>query len=311
VSLDFSRLQKDNEDLEKKLEVLADKIREYREDEDTLKDALLGAQRQGNALIADSKRKAAEIAEEAQANAEAIAKRAEEDRLKKKKQGEEEIAAAEKEASDIIAAANKKAADIEREMNLRTDVQKEILNRTTDEVAAYKTKIIDHYKKQLDTIKRHYNEEIELVEKIADDCENEFIKETLKRYSESGGIVSDASGNSKNQKNKDRKNKGKPPHQDKPVAAPDSQQKNTDDTIKFEIDVEEEYPDDEIIEMNLDAILGKNNTNGNDTGEVPLFKPKSDTKPTSEIFFKKSKGNNGRSKVNFSNKNQNSNQNKE
>jgi DivIVA domain-containing protein len=75
ISINFSRLQKENEELEKKLGVLADKIREYREDEDTLKDALLGAQRQGNALIADSKRKSAEIIEDTQNKADAMLKK--------------------------------------------------------------------------------------------------------------------------------------------------------------------------------------------------------------------------------------------
>jgi len=180
ISIEFSRLQKENEDLEKKLEVLADKIREYREDEDTLKDALLGAQRQGNALIADSKRKAAEIIEDAQATSENIAQKAEEDRLKKKKQGEDEIAAAEEKAAEIIANANEAAADIEREMNLKTDIQKEILHRTSDEVAKYKSKILEHYKRELEVVKAHYDEHTKLVDSIAKDCENEFIRDTLK-----------------------------------------------------------------------------------------------------------------------------------
>ena len=41
VSSEYSQLQKDKNELERKLEVLADKIREYRDDEDALKDALL------------------------------------------------------------------------------------------------------------------------------------------------------------------------------------------------------------------------------------------------------------------------------
>ncbi|MBP5604672.1 MAG: DivIVA domain-containing protein, partial [Ruminiclostridium sp.] len=59
-------LKKENEDLAKKLQVCADKIREYREDEDALKDALLGAQKTGNAIISDSKEKAANIVQEAE-----------------------------------------------------------------------------------------------------------------------------------------------------------------------------------------------------------------------------------------------------
>jgi DivIVA domain-containing protein len=297
VSLGFSRLQKENEDLEKKLEVLADKIREYREDEDTLKDALLGAQRQGNALIADSKRKAAEVAEEAQSNAEAIAKRAEEDRLKKKMQGEEEIAAAQKEASDIIAAANRKAAEIEREMNLRTDVQKEILHRTAEEVSAFKAKIVEHYKKQMETIKRHYNEELEIIEKISSECENEFIRGTLKEErpnlaekSAKGGQERGQKGFEKGRERKNRENASdmkSPKFETTDISSPpDGSGDEPINAVKFEIDVNGDTAEE---------IYGAEQTG--DTGEIPFFKPKdagnSNHKQTSEIFFKKSTKNRG------------------
>ena len=54
VSNEYAQLQKDKSELERKLEVLADKIREYRDDEDALKDALLLAQKQGNAIVSES-----------------------------------------------------------------------------------------------------------------------------------------------------------------------------------------------------------------------------------------------------------------
>ena len=61
VSSEYSQLQKDKNELERKLEVLADKIREYRDDEDALKDALLLAQKQGNQIVNDSKAAAEKI----------------------------------------------------------------------------------------------------------------------------------------------------------------------------------------------------------------------------------------------------------
>lgn len=64
VSDEFAALQKSNSELERKLEVLADKIREYREDEEALKDALLIAQKQGNAIVAESKASAEKITKE-------------------------------------------------------------------------------------------------------------------------------------------------------------------------------------------------------------------------------------------------------
>ena len=55
ISNEYAQLQKEKSELERKLEVLADKIREYRDDEDALKDALLLAENQGNAIVAESK----------------------------------------------------------------------------------------------------------------------------------------------------------------------------------------------------------------------------------------------------------------
>jgi cell division septum initiation protein DivIVA len=312
VSLGFSRLQKENEDLEKKLEVLAERIKEYRAEEDTLKDALLGAQRQGNALIADSKRKAAEIVEDAQSNSDSILKKAEEDRQKLQVRGENEIAAAQAKAQEIIDTANKEAADIENEMNLRTDVQKEILHRTTKEINEFKNRIVESYKLNMETInntyKAHtetinsaYNNHIDSVEKIAGDCENEFIKTTRKEYTGEPKLK-DASENRQSKKN--RKNKNEPETKQKGAgnsAGESIDIRNPDSTIQFEMQVEDDFSekevmteyasqvydeifsDDEVIEMNLDSV------NTADTGEVPLFKPKSDNKKTSEIFFNKNK----------------------
>ena len=64
VSNEYAQLQKDKSELERKLEVLADKIREYRDDEDALKDALLLAQKQGNAIVSESRASADKIRKE-------------------------------------------------------------------------------------------------------------------------------------------------------------------------------------------------------------------------------------------------------
>ena len=57
VSAEFGKLKKQNQDLEKKMEVLADKIKEYRNDEDAIKEALLGAQKQSSEVRAAAKEK--------------------------------------------------------------------------------------------------------------------------------------------------------------------------------------------------------------------------------------------------------------
>jgi len=61
-----------NADLEKKLQILADKLTEYRSDEESLRTALLGAQKLGDSVIRESKTKAEIIMRDANIKAEAI-----------------------------------------------------------------------------------------------------------------------------------------------------------------------------------------------------------------------------------------------
>ena len=62
-------LKDENEDLLKKMSVLADKIEEYRSDEENIRAALLGAQRMGDGIIKEARAKSDEILREADAKA--------------------------------------------------------------------------------------------------------------------------------------------------------------------------------------------------------------------------------------------------
>lgn len=62
--------EKEKADLEKKIMILADKIEDYRSEEDSLKAALLGAQKMGDSIVRESKAKAKQIEEEAAVKAE-------------------------------------------------------------------------------------------------------------------------------------------------------------------------------------------------------------------------------------------------
>ena len=61
IANEFRALQAEKDDLERKVEVLANKIEEYREDEDSLRSALFGAQKLGDSVIRESKSKAETI----------------------------------------------------------------------------------------------------------------------------------------------------------------------------------------------------------------------------------------------------------
>ena len=63
------RLEKEKSDLEGKLILLAKKIEEYRADEDSLKAALLGAQRFGDSIVKEAKQKADSLLNDANVKA--------------------------------------------------------------------------------------------------------------------------------------------------------------------------------------------------------------------------------------------------
>ncbi len=67
IAAQMKALQEEKEDLERKVEVLANKIEEYRADEDSLRSALVGAQKLGDSVIRDSKIKADAILLDAKA----------------------------------------------------------------------------------------------------------------------------------------------------------------------------------------------------------------------------------------------------
>lgn len=72
VANDYNELLADKRELEQKLIVLADKLEEYKHDEESLRSALIGAQKLGDSVVRDAKAKAEVIIEDANAKANMI-----------------------------------------------------------------------------------------------------------------------------------------------------------------------------------------------------------------------------------------------
>ncbi|NMA80309.1 MAG: hypothetical protein GX967_06650 [Clostridiales bacterium] len=139
----MDRLTNEKIDLERKLEILADKIREYRSDEDALKDALLGAQKQGNAIIADAKNTAQEAIDRANAKAASI------------------LEEADIKSRDIIASAETQVERLNITIKQEEEKSLNTLNRMKSEVSSFKSQLLDLYKAHLDLITQLPEEEIE------------------------------------------------------------------------------------------------------------------------------------------------------
>ena len=112
VANEIKHLLEINADLENKIEVLAEKLTEYREDEESLRTAILGAQKLGDSVIRESKTKAEIITRDATCKAEAMV--------------------------------NNARRQIEREQ--------ENLLRTQREVASFKNRLLDMYKSHIELI---------------------------------------------------------------------------------------------------------------------------------------------------------------
>lgn len=169
VSSEFAQLQKEKNELERKLEVLADKIREYRDDEDALKDALLLAQKQGNQIIADAKAQAEKLTQESQEASEKMLAEAKE-RSQKMIADADEYAKrmtldSNERADKLVKEARAKAAEIHDMMQRQTEIQQTILQKTRKEAIDYRARLISAYRAH-----------IEFIEQLPEKCENDFVR---------------------------------------------------------------------------------------------------------------------------------------
>ncbi len=171
LSSEFAQLQKDKNELERKLEVLADKIREYRDDEDALKDALLLAQKQGNQIVNESKAAAEKLREETKAAVEKQLKEAQEKADKVTSDADEYAKRMTKESNEradkLVKDARAKADEIDQMMKKQTEIQQNILQKTRKEADEYRNRLLTAYKSHMD-----------LIAKLPEMCENEYIRQT-------------------------------------------------------------------------------------------------------------------------------------
>lgn len=72
IAADYTALVKENSSLKSKMRVLVEKIEEYRQTEDSMRLALLSAQKMSSQIEAEAKEKAESIVAEAQAKADAV-----------------------------------------------------------------------------------------------------------------------------------------------------------------------------------------------------------------------------------------------
>jgi cell division initiation protein len=123
LEAEFVEIENERDDSNSKIQILADKVREYMRDEDALKDALLDAQKQGHKIISEANDRADEI-----------------------------IAQAQKKADELLEEATTKHEELMEKNRLEIEKEKKNLVDARKEVSDFKKKLFDMYKEHLANI---------------------------------------------------------------------------------------------------------------------------------------------------------------
>lgn len=135
VAVALASAMKEKEESEAKIVKLVERINEYRNDEDAIRDALLVAQKQGNRIIAEAKEEAEKIISQAQTRRDSLLSEVSADCEALKRSEIEKIAIAVRDENDklnAVVAASK----------TQSELQTEKLNSIKAEVSDFKKKVL-------------------------------------------------------------------------------------------------------------------------------------------------------------------------
>ena len=186
VSASYEQMFKENSDLIKKITLLAKKVEEYRADEESLKMALLNAQKLADKIVAEAKETAekenAEInAETARLHeiAENVAKDAEENA---KAKADKIIADAQAEADKILSDANAQAKDILGNINRKVTHESLVYEMIQKEASEFKSKLVAMYKDHINLINQlpeFVQEKLDVAEETVEEPVEDVVEETI------------------------------------------------------------------------------------------------------------------------------------
>ena len=178
VAASYEQMYKENTDLIKKISILAKKVEEYRADEDSLKMALLNAQKLADKIVAEAKETAANEVASVKAETDKLRADAASDaaalELNAKNESESLLENSRKEADAILTSAKEEA---ERVVNEANATSKEILGGINRKVTK-ESLVLEMMQKESTMFKQRlvsmYKEHINLINKLP-----EFVDEKL------------------------------------------------------------------------------------------------------------------------------------
>lgn len=134
TALEFEKISAQNKDLIQKLEILAKKVREYRNNEEQLKTAITTAQKQGNEILEKSKQNADDMINTAKEEAQRI------------------IDEAQLKSAAMLNEANNEFARIKEETAKEQKGSKMALDDLKKEVSEFKKQLVATYKEHLEAV---------------------------------------------------------------------------------------------------------------------------------------------------------------
>lgn len=196
VSASYEQMYKENTDLIKKISILAKKVEEYRADEDSLKMALLNAQKLADKIVAEAKETAAnEVASvkaetdklraDAASDAAALelnARNESESLLESsKKEADAILTNAKEEAERVVNEANAKSKEILGGINRKVTKESLVLEMMQKESTMFKQRLVSMYKEHINLINKLPEiVDEELDQKEAEEAAAEAVSEPVK-----------------------------------------------------------------------------------------------------------------------------------
>lgn len=189
VSASYEQMFKENGDLIKKISILAKKVEEYRADEESLKLALLNAQKLADRIVAEAKENAEKDTADAKAEAEKLRADAKTDadeaEAKAKRESDAIIESAKAEAEKIVAEANRQSNEILGNINRKVTHETLVYDMVKKEASEFKSKLVAMYKEHINLI----NQLPEIVDEQLDKAEPAPVAEESAEVVEEEPVV--------------------------------------------------------------------------------------------------------------------------
>ena len=192
VSASYEQMFKENGDLIKKISILAKKVEEYRADEESLKLALLNAQKLADRIVAEAKENAEKDTEDARAEATKLREDAKADadetEAKAKRESDAIIESAKAEAEKIVKEANRQSNEILGNINRKVTHETLVYDMVKKEASEFKAKLVAMYKEHINLI----NQLPEIVDEELDKAEPAPAVEETAEVEEEPVVIEEA-----------------------------------------------------------------------------------------------------------------------